>query len=695
MDLSNLSNDELIALRSKAQGASFVTASKPLSEMSNSELQAMRSALVSKPSDGTNSTNRPMQESLESPQYDTMGNPTGATETVSQAPVMSYGDQMRHVGGALDSTARMMANGATFGLADKFAGGMNAVTGNAPSYDAGVRAERAKTDEIRKAQPVAAAAAEMAGGVASGGALIKSSLTLAGRMGSGLLPRIVGYGLEGAAYGAAQGAGNTYSDEVSDYLKNAGKGAEYGALVGAALPVIGTTVGGAYRLGSAYLGPRVQDAGRGASGLLRRAAMADEQGLRNLPQLGPEAMLPDAGPAMLGLAQGAGTGTGAGRTALARALQSRDAGTPQRLAQSLEKNFGTAPTPSRIEAGLSADRAYAGQGYAPVLEKARAVDTQNLANHLETEFVNSRGASQRAVRQVRGMLDIPGNPGNLDPHPQGLLATRQAVDGLMATETNPDVIRRLTNARQAVDDQLARAAPGIKAVDAQIGELSRQSAGLERGGQILDTGKTAIRPAELAAEMQQGANPQGQLVGPSATPFRMKQGVRADIDRRVGTNINDLNELEKTFATSRDWNYQKLGKVFGEAPRDAVAADITANRTFRDTYQKVVQGSQTAQRTAAANSMDAASGKVPSDITATSIGLKAVNGLAKILTGQSNAATKDEVGRLLAKRGPEAYALARELMDAAQTTNSRARALATVLSSPKLISASAPEYGRR
>jgi hypothetical protein len=52
-----------------------------------------------------------------------------------------------------------------------------------------------------------------------------------------------------------------------------------------------------------------------------------------------------------------------------------------------------------------------------------------------------------------------------------------------------------------VDGELATAVPGIKAVDAQFAELSRQSAGLQRGSQVLDGGKTAIRPAELVDEM--------------------------------------------------------------------------------------------------------------------------------------------------------------------------------------------------
>lgn len=616
-----------------------------------------------------------------------VSNPMGDSAPIeggAPAESMSYGDQMRKVGGALDSTARMIANGATFGLADKFAGGMNYLTGNAPSYTEGVKSEREKTQAIRDYAPKAAMLGEAIGGVGTGTGLMKSGLTLAGRVGPGLLPRVLGYGAEGAAYGAAQGAGNTFSENASDYLKNAGVGAATGAAIGGALPVAGSLAGTAYRAGAAFLGPRVEGVGRGASALLRGSAMADEQGLRNLGQLGPDAMLPDAGPSMLGLAQGAGTGTGPGRSELIGNLANRDRETAQRLAQSLDTNLGPAPIPSRVEANLNGSRALVGQAYEPVLANARPADMRPLARQLDAVAEVERGPAQRAARQVREML----GDGVHQTDPAALLNTRQAIDGMMATEVDPNTIRVLEQTRVAVDDALAQAVPGIKEVDAQVAELSRQSDALKRGSQILDTGKEAIRPVELADELVNGAQPQGLQVGPSAAPVRLRQGARAEIDRRVGTNINDLTQLEKTFATPQDWNYQKLGQVFGEGPRDKVAADIIANRTFRDTYQKVAQNSQSAQRLEAAKAMEgAAGGNVPTDITATSLGLKAVNAIAKILSGQSNATTRDEIGRVLASRGPDAQRIAQLLLNSAQATNANARSVSALLSSPEWIAA--------
>jgi hypothetical protein len=605
---------------------------------------------------------------------------------------MSYGDLARTAGRTADNIVRAAANGLTFGMADRFAGAMDAATGRAPSVAEGIKAQHAESEARRAEQPAAAIVGDVAGGLTGGVGLAKSGLTLAGRVGPALLPRVLGYGAEGAAYGAAHGAGSTYSERIADYIENAKKGATTGALIGGGLPVVGAAGGALYRTGAAFLGPRVEGASRGASALLRAAAQADEAGLRGLPAMGPDAMLVDAGPAMLGLGQGAGTGTGAGRTALVNALRERDARTGQRLADALDTNLGPAPIPSRVEANLNGSRAFVGLDYEPALANAAPADMRPLAQQLEAIAEVERGPAQRAVRQVREMLGGAVHQTN----PAVLLNTRQAIDGMLAGEVDPNTIRVLTQARAAVDDGLAQAVPGIKTIDAQVAELSRQSAALQRGSQVLDSGKTAVRPVELTDEITQGALPQGEMIGPSAAPVRLRQGTRAEIDRLVGTNVNDLNTLERKLGTPQDWNAQKMATIFGDEPTARVAKALMDNRRFRESYQNIVQNSQTAQRTEAAASMRGAEGgNVPHDVTLTGIGFKALNAVAKAISGASNARTKDEIGNILALQGPAVQRVARALLESARTTGENSRAINRVLSSPYWISATAPAAGRR
>ena len=233
------------------------------------EITRMRAAPAAAPMSAAADPSRTVGPPAAAETYDAMGNATGGTAEAGPVQAsMSYGDQMAKVGGAIDKGVRLAANGATFGLADKFAGGMDALTGRAPSYDAGVKAQRAETQAIRQAAPGPAAVAELAGGLGTGAGLIKSGITLATRVGPRLLPRVLGYGTEGAAYGAAHGAGNTYSEKAADYIDAAKSGGAMGLVTGGALPLAGAAAGGAYRAGSAFLGPRIEGTSRGASSLL-------------------------------------------------------------------------------------------------------------------------------------------------------------------------------------------------------------------------------------------------------------------------------------------------------------------------------------------------------------------------------------------------------------------------------------------
>jgi hypothetical protein len=624
------------------------------------------------------------------PLFDAMGNPTGGVEPAAPASTMSYGDQMKKVGGLVDDGARLLANGATFGLADKFAGGMDAVTGNAENYDQGVKAQRAETQSLRNAAPTAAAVTEGVGGLFGGLGLMKNGVSLIGRLGTGFVPKAATFGAEGAAYGAAHGAGNTYSENPQDYIDAAKHGAKWGGTVGALLPVAGGLGAGVGRAVPAMVGQNLPGLGWGASTLVRGAGRADAPGLSALS--GDAAMLVDAGPAMVGLGQGAGTATGPGRTALVNALRERDAGTGERLGRGIDEALGPAPIPSRVEAGLSEGRRALSPEYERVLGEAQAVDTSALAGRLEALAVDARGAAGKALRDVRGMLDIPGNPGNLDPSPRALLNTRHAIDGQMAGESNTNVLRLLGDARRAVDEELGRTVPGIKGVDAKFEELARQSGGLQRGGQVFDNGKTATRPVELADELAAGTNPAGELVGPSGEAFRLRQGARAEVDRLQGTHVNDLNTLERTLGTPQDWNHQKFGQVFGQDPRDEVVKLLSRERTQRGAYQDIVQGAQSAQRLSSAKSMDGSDG-IPLDTTLTGAGSKLTAAIARTLLGMSRQSRKDQIGTFLANQGPEAQALARAILEGEGSRAAYSKVLGRVLGAPEMIGLSAPSYG--
>ncbi|MDP1731119.1 MAG: hypothetical protein Q8L54_08090, partial [Devosia sp.] len=170
-----------------------------------------------------------------------------------------------------------------------------------------------------------------------------------------------------------------------------------------------------------------------------------------------------------------------------------------------------------------------------------------------------------------------------------LFQVRQAIDGLIEGQADANVRRVLNAAREDVNALLVEAAPGIQAVDSQYRELARQSAAIDRGQTVLDSGRNAPRPSELADEALHGVQPEGVLVGPSGETFRLSQGARAEIERIVGTNIDDRAALERVVKGDGDWNRDRLVTLFGEDRANRVFDILDAERRMAETENTVLR----------------------------------------------------------------------------------------------------------
>lgn len=427
-------------------------------------------------------------------------------------------------------------------------------------------------------------------GAAAGGAKL---LGMAGG-----LPAQIGFGsASGTAIGAADAAARG---------ENLLTGAGFGTLGGALGPVAGRMAGAGVNklMGAAeYMMPtglRGTGISPAAASLANTVINADGQGaVRNmLTEMGPLGMIADAGPSSRGLTGGLVLKPSEARSTIENALTDRAAGANSRLTGDINAALGPSPVPSRVEAAIQANREALGPEYQRVMQTAGDVNTQPLADAFQASIADLRGPAQDAMRRVRGFLNAP-NTSALDRSPQALLSTRQAIDGMIQGEANPQVVRQLSFARQAVDDELSRAVPAIKGVDAKYAELMRQSGALRDGANVLDSGKTVVRPQELADQFAASANPEGALVGPSAAPFRTQQGARGEIDRLVGTKANDLVALKGMLQGEGGWNTNKLMTVFGEEPTNRLLGSVGREANFANTTNEVLQNSATARRQAA------------------------------------------------------------------------------------------------
>lgn len=155
----------------------------------------------------------------------TQTGPRSAAEVQAEYDAMPWYAQ---AGTAADDVMRAIANGMTFGFADKIAG---ALSGD------GTEAERAKTTEAQMRGGSASTAATIGGSLATGMGAARNGATLIGRFGTdamrgvgGLTARAGLAAAEGAGYGALSAAGQD---------QDLGDGALMGAIMGGvASPVL-------------------------------------------------------------------------------------------------------------------------------------------------------------------------------------------------------------------------------------------------------------------------------------------------------------------------------------------------------------------------------------------------------------------------------------------------------------------------
>jgi hypothetical protein len=561
-------------------------------------------------------------------------------------------------------------NAATFGMLNRGLGAVDYLRGGSASWGAGTDKVAAAEEAIRAKHPGFHIAGSILGGVGTGVGLARSGVGFA-RDGAGMLQRIGMGAAEGAGLGAASGAGQTYSGNAEDYAKNAIIGGAFGFGGGAIGEGLGGGAGAAYKAFKDYRNPTFPEP-------IIRAGRADVQGLQDLPRLGPDAMLPDAGPSMQSTAQAANLGIGANRTAITNALRNRDAATVGRLQADTEAAIGPPPRVSEVEAGIDAGRKQINTEYDPVL-RGRAIEPGE-ANRVMGRLNELALTTRTNLDEVVGALTVPGH--NLpDLSPQAWLGARQRVDSMIEAASNPmnpDRYRAsvLIQVRKMIDDELAANVPGVKAVDAKFAANRAEQEALQTGRNILDTGKGAVHPDDLRDLMRVQSTPQGVApAGPPAANLRLRQGTRAEIDRRVGTKANDLTELERTLGTPEDWNAQKLNQIFGPEAAQAVRDSVARNRQFRETYQRVAQGSDTAQRQAAEKTSGIATMPVPTRNIAGTVEQVGRWGLGQAIEAQKQV-QREAMARILATRDPaEVLRLRNELLAHIRGTAAPAQAV--------------------
>ena len=533
------------------------------------------------------------------------------------------------------------------------------LTGASDRLAAGIRSYRDGTtysDELKRIQdydasakaahPVASTVGGVAGGIAGTAPMIMAAPALFGAGEAALPARLLASTISGSALGGADAAVRSGGDPIA-----ARNGALTGGTLGLGAPLLGAAVGAGVRKAGEFAAERFAPTagfGSAAAGKLADdvAASGGADAVRaRLADLGQPAMLMDTSPAFTGRAQGLAVEP-ATRTAIVNPLETRATGANARIRGDVDQALGPAAEPATVEAARqqSYDRVVPPL-YRQATSQPVQVDTSNVLGMVRDFRSQEKGPAADALDRAWGLLhhdgDVPGVGRALIPdrRPEALHNAKEALDAAMAQAQGQmgsaaaSTVNRLGQVRGALNDALEAQVPNYADANRTAQQYLAGRDAFARGQTLLNGGRDAIRPGQLAAE-----TPNMSLM----EQFMQRTGLRSEIDRHLGTTLNDRVALQRDLMGEGDFNRARMATVFGEEPTQQLANTVGREAAFDRTYNDVVRGSQTAQRTAAARDI------APREVSAGSTDV--LPGLATILggadAGASALATKAGMGGL-------------------------------------------------
>jgi hypothetical protein len=309
-------------------------------------------------------------------------------------------------------------------------------------------------------------------------------------------------------------------------------------------------------------------------------------------ELGLGTVLADIDPNFGQMAQQVYAKPGQGRTIIGQELRGREAAANTRVQAGLREALGSPVSRQAVLAELK-DRAAA---LSPEYEAAHAaqtrpVDTQSIADSIESDLGTRRGAVRARLQTIRKNLDIPGTD-QLDPSTEGLHEARKAIDGMMYDKAGKprdmggDEWHVLSDYRAQIDKALEAAGP-IKDVDVKRAQIGKEERAFTTGEEALDKTRSTLSPAEFKTTFD-AMTPAEQA--------QVKNGLSREIDRLTGLAENDRVKLKGVIAGSEEgWNYQKIATIAGEENAQKLLKMLQREKTFAETYNRVIQGSKTAE----------------------------------------------------------------------------------------------------
>lgn len=357
--------------------------------------------------------------------------------------------------------AAEIANGASFGTLPNIEAGVSAaIQGGKNLVGAGDGASMGdtydrvlkETQDARRAfrgqAPIVAATSDAAGGMLSGGALVKNGVSIVGNMAnnglSNLLQRTGAGALEGSLYGAAAGAGGSeggLADRLEAAKNNMGLGAVVGGAAVPAVDYIAKPVGAAINnVIQSYTNPAQQGRDMLVRAIMRDRSTPDAmaQRVEQAAAAGqPEYLALDAGGRnTLKLGKMAGRTPGDFRNEVGPALDARQGNQVDRLATFIDEATGaTGPNARQIERGITQGRAAAAD---PLYDAAYAHPPPTGAFYDEMAQRPSVQDAIRTLERTAAERQMPISDVFAEiPNPNARTVTREVPSSVLGADGQP------------------------------------------------------------------------------------------------------------------------------------------------------------------------------------------------------------------------------------------------------------------
>ena len=498
---------------------------------------------------------------------------------------------------------RAAAQGATFGLGEEAEALARSLASGTP-YSQGVQRIRGEMQQFREARPKSAMAAEVAGGlvtggvgavrsgvVGAGGSLLSRALSRAASAGGSLAKSSVGQGaLSGA--GSAEGG-------IPERLTGAG----VGGLVGGTLAkAVGAAAGGAGRIAS-----RISEGARAfpsaavgaVSRLAEKAGIGDLQGAIQTAatQASPETRVMDVlGRPGARMASGLRLAGGKADETISNVLEERMATRPERLAQRLYTGRQSEDVTRTIDELIEGRREIADELYeaalgakdASGLRQSQPISDKKIESYLRRPIF--RKAVQLAKEDIRNAggriqyVDLGNGKRRAARTPEFLDNVKKALDDVIYRGRQPGEggfgpgqLARAKQVRQEFVRQLDDAIPGYAEARAAWAGPTALKGALEDG---LDAASSRVEANALRKQVSEL---------PSSELEFFQRGYIDRLRQRI-----DDGQLKPAEIRSSGFE-KRIRSVFGD-DANRIIADLREETNLTETASRVLRGSPTAER---------------------------------------------------------------------------------------------------